>query len=274
MISSFCSATRSAFCRARVLSLSHSQAQSGAFHQRAYLSTPARATDAVESEQYGRLQARTAEIRENLKAAFPERPALAGVHMLPAGQLPTIRTPAGNYLPTRETSSSSDDPRLIYVSGQVPIDIDRKPLGEPGAEDTYILRGAVSSRSLEHAVAAARLCGVNIIAQLNRVLLGHLGCVRRIVKVEGFVNTGSVLLSTGAFGAPEPFRDHPKVINGCSDLMCEVFGQDVGAHARFAVGCASLPLDVTVEIGGLVEVEPEAVVRALEALESRAETGS
>lgn len=56
--------------------------------------------------------------------------------------------------------------------------------------------------------------------------------------------------------APD-FGDHPKVINGASDLMCDVFGRDIGEHSRFAVGCGSLPLNVTVEIGAVCEIDEE-----------------
>ena len=95
---------------------------------------------------------------------------------------------------------------------------------------------------MEEAQAAARVCGINIIAQLNAALDGDLTRVKRIVKLGGFVYCG-----------PD-FMDHPKVINGASDLMVEVFG-DKGKHSRAAVGAPSLPLGCSVEIDALVEVE-------------------
>ncbi len=89
---------------------------------------------------------------------------------------------------------------------------------------------------------AARLCGLNLIAQVRRACGGDLDKVKRVVKLGGFVN------------ATPDFTDHPKVINGASDLMVEVFGPKAGAHARSAVGCPSLPLGVAVEVDGAFEV--------------------
>jgi len=95
--------------------------------------------------------------------------------------------------------------------------------------------------SLEEGQAAARLCGINIIAQLNAACDGDLDRVARIVRLGGFVNS-----------TPE-FTDQPKVINGCSDLMVEVFG-DKGRHARAAVSAASLPLGVSVEVDAVAQL--------------------
>jgi enamine deaminase RidA (YjgF/YER057c/UK114 family) len=89
---------------------------------------------------------------------------------------------------------------------------------------------------------AARACAINLIAQMKSALNGDLDRVRRIVKLTGFVNC-----------TPD-FTDHPKVVNGASDLMVAVFG-DAGRHARAAVGAPSLPLGAAVEIDAVVEID-------------------
>jgi len=93
---------------------------------------------------------------------------------------------------------------------------------------------------VEDGQKAARLCALNLVAQLKSAI-GDLDKVTRVVKLNAFVNS-----------APE-FTDQPKVVNGASDTMVEIFG-DVGKHARSAVGVASLPLGVAVEIDGIFEV--------------------
>jgi enamine deaminase RidA (YjgF/YER057c/UK114 family) len=94
--------------------------------------------------------------------------------------------------------------------------------------------------TLEEAYAHARLVGINILSVVHHAQNG-LGTVRRVVKITGFVN------------ASDDFRDHPKVIDGCSDLLVEVFG-DAGRHARSAVGVSSLPENITVKIEAIFEV--------------------
>ena len=88
---------------------------------------------------------------------------------------------------------------------------------------------------------AARHCGINLIAQC-KAALGELSRVKRVVKLGGFVNSHPL------------FTDIPQVINGCSDLMVDVFGEK-GRHARSAVACPTLPLGVAVEIDGIFEIE-------------------
>lgn len=119
---------------------------------------------------------------------------------------------------------------LIFVSGQVSTDANGGIKGTVGVDV-----------DMETAQAAAKLCGVNILAQLNAALDGDLDRVVRVVKLGGFVQAG-----------PD-FYDVPKVINGCSDLMVEVFG-DAGRHARAAVGVYKLPLGFAVEVDAIVEV--------------------
>ncbi len=120
---------------------------------------------------------------------------------------------------------------LVFVSGQIPLKDGKMPyVGKVG--DTV---------SLDEAQAAARLCAINIIAQLKAACEGDLDRVRRIVKLTGFVN------STPEFG------DQPEVINGASDLFVEVFG-DKGRHARAAVSAGALPRQVAVEIDAVAEI--------------------
>ncbi|MFQ5972259.1 MAG: RidA family protein [Alphaproteobacteria bacterium] len=139
--------------------------------------------------------------------------------------LPEPAAPAANYVPWVLSGN------MVYVSGQLPI-VDGKPgfLGRLG-DDLDIAQG----------VEAARICGLNIIAQLRAALEGDLDRVVRCVKLGGFVQC-----------APT-FTQQPSVINGASDLMVEVFG-DAGRHARYAVGTVSLPLGVAVEVEAIFEV--------------------
>ncbi|SOH92819.1 Enamine deaminase RidA, house cleaning of reactive enamine intermediates, YjgF/YER057c/UK114 family [Monaibacterium marinum] len=137
--------------------------------------------------------------------------------------LPDAAAPAANYVPTVRTGN------LLYVSGQVPIQDGKLVVGQLGA-----------GYSVEDGAAAARLCGLSLIAQVRKAV-GDLDKVR-VVKLNGFVN------ATGDFG------DHPAVVNGASDLMVEVFG-DKGRHARSAVGSSSLPFGVAVEVEGIFEIE-------------------
>jgi enamine deaminase RidA (YjgF/YER057c/UK114 family) len=94
---------------------------------------------------------------------------------------------------------------------------------------------------LERGVQAARLCGINLIAQMKAACEGELERVKRVVKLGGFVQAG-----------PD-FFDIPKVVNGCSDLMVEAFGE-AGRHARSAVGVYRLPLNFAVEVDAVVEI--------------------
>jgi enamine deaminase RidA (YjgF/YER057c/UK114 family) len=138
--------------------------------------------------------------------------------------LPEVAAPAANYIPFVEAAG------LVYVSGQVSRDGKGLILGKLG-DDVTVEAGAT----------AARTCAVQLIAVLKGACGGDLGRVKRVVKLTGFVN--STL----------DFTDQPKVINGASDLMVEVFG-DNGRHARSAVGMASLPLGVAVEVEGVFEI--------------------
>jgi enamine deaminase RidA (YjgF/YER057c/UK114 family) len=138
--------------------------------------------------------------------------------------LPTPVSPVANYVPVVRAGD------LLHVSGQVSRDGDGGVQGVVG-EDV----------DLDRAIFAARLCGLNIIAQINAALDHDLGRVVRIVRLGGFVQAG-----------PQ-FFDIPRVINGASDLMVEVFGE-AGRHARAAVGVYRLPMNFAVEVDAIVEV--------------------
>jgi enamine deaminase RidA (YjgF/YER057c/UK114 family) len=140
--------------------------------------------------------------------------------------LPEPAKPMGNYVPGVRVGN------LLFMSGHGPIRADDRPLprGKVGRDLTT-----------EEAYKVAREVGVNLLASARNIL-GSLDRVKRVVKVLGMVN------STDGFG------EHPKVINGFSDLMVEVFG-DNGRHARSAVGMADLPVGIPVEIEMILEVE-------------------
>lgn len=139
--------------------------------------------------------------------------------------LPQAAPAAGNYVPYVVTGP------LIFVAGQLPVwNGTPRHLGHLG-----------DTQTIEQGYQAARLCALNLIAQVKAACGGDLDRVRRIVRLAGFV------------ACTAEFRDHPKVINGASDLMVEIFG-DQGRHARAAVGAASLPLGVTVEVEAVVEM--------------------
>ena len=140
-------------------------------------------------------------------------------------ELPTAAKPVANYVPVVRTGN------LAFVSGQVTVQNGEfKFIGKLGCEFT-----------LEQGQQAARLCGMNILAQLKAALDGDLDRVKRCVKLVVFVNS------------LDDFKDQPKVANGVSDLMVEVFG-DAGRHARSAIGVNVLPLDVAVEAEAIFEV--------------------
>jgi enamine deaminase RidA (YjgF/YER057c/UK114 family) len=140
--------------------------------------------------------------------------------------LPTPAKPIANYVPWVRTGN------LVFISGQGAVrDGKIEYTGKVG--DTL---------SVEEAIASARLTAINVIAHLRDACGGDLDRVKRIVKLLGFVNC------TPTFG------DQPKVINGASDLMVEVFGEK-GRHARSAVGAPSLPFNLSVEVEAIAEIE-------------------
>ena len=139
--------------------------------------------------------------------------------------LPTPPAPVASYVPFVASGN------LVFISGQVTLATDGlKYVGTVGKELT-----------LEDGKAAARLCAVNVIAQVKAAAGGDLDRVKRCVKVTVFVN------------AIPGFAQHPEVANGASDLFVEVFG-DAGRHARAAVGAGSLPRNVATEVEAVFEL--------------------
>ncbi len=139
--------------------------------------------------------------------------------------LPAAPRPVASYVPAVRSGN------LLFISGQIPI-----------VEGKVTMTGAMpAAGSIEQAAAAARQCALNALA-VAKAELGSIDRIRRVVRV-------------GCFVASEPnFGDQPKVANGASDLMVAVFG-DAGKHARAAVGSSALPLNVTVEVEFVFEVE-------------------
>lgn len=137
--------------------------------------------------------------------------------------LPEPMAAVANYVPFVISGAQ------LYISGQVSAGPDGLVKGRLG-----------ENMSMEDGQAAARLCGINLLAQC-KAALGDLSRIQRVVKLGGFVN------------AHPDFVDIPQVINGCSDLMVDVLG-DKGRHARSAVSSPVLPLGVAVEIDGVFEI--------------------
>lgn len=138
--------------------------------------------------------------------------------------LPVPVAPVANYVPFVRSGS------LVHISGQVSLDPSGGVKGVVGVDV-----------DLEAAQGAARLCGINLLAQMKAACEGDLDRVVRVVKLGGFVQAG-----------PD-FFDIPKVVNGASDVMVLAFG-DAGRHARSAVGVFRLPLNFAVEVDAVVEV--------------------
>jgi enamine deaminase RidA (YjgF/YER057c/UK114 family) len=140
-------------------------------------------------------------------------------------ELPPAVTPVANYVPAVRTGN------LVFLSGHGPFD-----------ENGTLITGKVGSDlTVEQGYQAARRVAIGLLGSL-KATIGDLGKVKQVVKLLGMVNCG-----------PE-FTDQPKVINGVSDLLVEVFGQR-GKHARSAVGMNALPLNIAVEIEMIVEME-------------------
>ena len=138
--------------------------------------------------------------------------------------LPDAPPPAASYVPTVQSGS------LVFISGQI------------SQLDGALIRGKLGQdMDLAAGALAARACGLSLLAQMKRACGGDLDRVARVVKLTGFVNS------------TPGFTDQPKVINGCSDLLVDVFG-DAGRHARSAVSAPSLPLGVAVEVEAIIEL--------------------
>lgn len=139
-------------------------------------------------------------------------------------ELPAPAAPVANYVPFVRVGG------LVHISGQVSVDSSGGIKGKIGRD-----------LSLEQGQAAARLCAINLLAQMRAACAGDLDRVRQVVKLNIFVNC-----------TPD-FAAIPAVGNGCSDLVAAILG-DAGRHARSAVGSVNLPLDFAVEVDGVVEI--------------------
>ncbi len=141
-------------------------------------------------------------------------------------ELPQAAAPAANYVPYAISGN------YLFIAGQIPV-----------LNGHAVHPGRVGySVTLEQGIEAARACALNILAQTDAAVGGDWSRIIRCVKLGGFVNC-------------EPdFNDHPKVINGASDLMVAVMGE-AGKHARFAVGAPSLPLGMSVEVDAVFEIK-------------------
>jgi len=140
-------------------------------------------------------------------------------------ELPQAAAPAANYVPYAISGN------LVFVAGQITLlNGELQYLGKLGQDF-----------DVDEGYQAARLCGLNLIAQARAAAGGDLDRIKRVIRLGGFVNS-----------TPD-FTDQPKVVNGASDLMAEVFG-DAGLHARAAVSAPSLPLGVAVEVDGIFEL--------------------
>ena len=138
--------------------------------------------------------------------------------------IPVPPKPAGSYLPVVISNN------IAHVSGQIPV-----------KDGKVIFQGKVNDQNLEEAKQSAKLCAINILAQLKREL-GTLDRISKIIKISGFVNSDS------------DFFQQPNVINAASDLFFKIFGEK-GQHARIAVGVSSLPLNSMTEIDAIIEIE-------------------
>ena len=141
--------------------------------------------------------------------------------------LPSPGAPGGNYVPFVVAGD------LVFMAGQVARTEGRMAYAGKVGRDLGIEQGQ----------AAARLCALNLLAQLKVACNGNLDRVARCVRLGGFVNCAA------------DFKDQPKVVNGASDLMIEVFGER-GKHARTAVGVAALPSDSAVEVEAVFQLSP------------------
>lgn len=139
--------------------------------------------------------------------------------------LPVPPKPAGSYIPVISTG------KYLFVSGQIPM-----------KDGKVIHTGKVPvEKTIDEAIESAKLCAINLLAQI-KAEIGNLDKISKIIKVSGFVN------------CTEDFSEHPKIINGASDFLFEVFGEK-GKHSRIAVGVSSLPLNSTTEIDMIVEIQ-------------------
>ena len=140
-------------------------------------------------------------------------------------KIPDIAIPIANYVPYKLINNN------LYISGQ-----------GPSKDGNIIFKGKIGiDISEEEGIKAAELCCINIIAALKTVINGDWERLEEFVKLGGFVNCTA------------EFTNHPKIINGASDLLVKIFGER-GKHTRFAVGSNSLPVNISVEIDALIKL--------------------
>ena len=138
--------------------------------------------------------------------------------------LPDAKAPVGSYVATKIVG------KLLYISGQISIN-----------ENGELIKGKIGQElTIEEGYNAAKRCGLSIISQVKKACDNDLSKIKSCIKLTGFVNS------------TDNFIEQPKVINGASDFLVELFGER-GKHARTAVGC-NLPLGVAVEIDGIFEI--------------------
>ena len=140
--------------------------------------------------------------------------------------IPDMPAPLANYVPYKVSDS------IVYVSGQ-----------GPAVNGNLIYKGKVNEDiSIEDGIKASELCCINIIAALKKSINGDWNRLDGFIKLGGFVN------------CKDDFFDQPKIINGASDLLVKIFG-DQGRHARFAVGSNALPMNISVEIDAIIKIK-------------------
>ena len=140
-------------------------------------------------------------------------------------KLPPAPNPVGAYLAYKKIGN------LVFISGQISL-----------RSNGDLIKGKIGSDlSLEQGNEAAQICAINIIAQIKKACDGDLNNVKSCVKITGYVNSN------------DNFIDQPKVINGASDLLVKIFGEN-GKHSRAAISVSSLPLGASVEIDAIFEI--------------------
>ena len=141
-------------------------------------------------------------------------------------EIPDMPNALANYVPYKLSDS------IVYVSGQAPV-----------MNGKLIYKGKVGNDiSIEDGIKAAELCCINIISVLKKSINGDWNKLDNFLKLGGFVNCNS------------DFVDQPQIINGASDLLVKVFGEQ-GKHSRFAVGSNSLPMNISVEIDAIIKIK-------------------
>mmetsp|Transcript_7852 Transcript_7852/g.11296 ORF Transcript_7852/g.11296 Transcript_7852/m.11296 type:complete len:193 (-) Transcript_7852:30-608(-) len=149
-------------------------------------------------------------------------------------ELPPAAAPRANY-----NIICRAEGNMLYVSGHIPFTADGTLMTGPVGPE-----GSVDGHPLDHGYEAARCCGLNIVSTLKEQL-GDLDRITQVVKVFGIVNSTT------------DFKSQHLVMDGCSDVLMEIFDKPVGYHARSAIGTNTLPLDISVEVEAIVQIKPD-----------------